>query len=38
MTYSKILSPTDVQQSNLKDIYSTVNSTWDKFNLKNTLN
>jgi outer membrane protein OmpA-like peptidoglycan-associated protein len=38
MTYSKILSPADVQQTNLKDIYSTVNSTWDKFNLKNTLN
>ena len=38
MTYSKILSPTDVQQSNLKDIYSVTNSTWDKFNLKKTLN
>ena len=38
MTYSKILTPTDTQQNNLKDIYSTKNSTWDKFNLKKTLN
>jgi hypothetical protein len=37
-TYSKILTPTDIQQNNLKDIYSTKNSTWDKFNLKKTLN
>ena len=38
MTYTKILTPTDTQQNNLKDIYSTKNSTWDKFNLKKTLN
>jgi len=37
-TYSKILTPTDTQQNNLKDIYSIKNSTWDKFNLKKTLN
>ena len=37
-TYSKILTPTDAQQTNLKDIYSAKNSTGDKFNLKKTLN
>jgi hypothetical protein len=38
MTYSKILTPTDDQQNNLKDIYNTRNSLWDKFNLKKSLN
>jgi hypothetical protein len=38
MIYSKILVPTDDQQNNLKDIYSTRNSIWDKFNLKKSLN
>jgi hypothetical protein len=32
--YSKILTPTDIDQNNLKDIYSIKNSVWDKFNLK----
>jgi len=38
MTYSKILTPTDDEQNNLKDIYSNRNSIWDKFNLKKSLN
>lgn len=38
LTYSKILTPSDSDQNNLKDIYSNKNSSGDKFNLKKSFN
>jgi hypothetical protein len=38
MLYSTIVSPTDDQQNNLKDINNNTNSLWDKFNLKVSFN